>query len=209
MGLRPLRVGGRPVRVAVRREVVRLFLLPWSIPAKTLHFGGEPHFVVTSARGVVGDWKVEPDGRFGVVVGVPEVWVGVLERHHRPDAGLVLRSDVPVPWIGDDGLSAAVPTAVGVFDRRGVRDGGGADSADSADSAGETGEAGTVAGDIGGGVSPETGESWLAKLPVVMTEGDVVRPVPVPDDVEVGEVPDGPWELEAHGTTDFSMGSLT
>jgi hypothetical protein len=193
MGVRPLRAGGRPIRVAVQREVVRLYVLPWSIPARTLHFGGDAHFIVTSTRGVVGDWQVSPDGRTGVIVGVPELWVGVLERLARPDVGLVLRSDVPVPWIGDDGLCGAAPTTVGVFERAGVEGAVGA----VPDSAGNAGPAAAA------------GESWLAKLPVVMTEGNVVRPVPVPADVEIGEVPDGPWELEAQGGADFSMGSLT
>lgn len=194
MGLRPLLAEGRPVRVAVRREVVRLLVLPWSIHALTLDFGEQSHFVVTGTRGVMGDWQVEPDGRRGVVVGVPEVWVGVLERLLAPGHDLVLRCDVPVPWVGDEGVAGAVPTAVGVFVPRGA----------------ETGDTGWS--DPGGTGFPggnAEGESWLSRLPVVLTEGDAVRPVTVPGDVEVGPVPDGPWELEAHGSPDFPMTGLT
>ncbi|MGH9092285.1 MAG: hypothetical protein ACRDZR_13055 [Acidimicrobiales bacterium] len=193
MGLRPLLAAGRPVRVAVRREVVRLLVLPWSVPALSLDFGGEPHYVVTGTRGVVGEWHQEADGRRGVVVGVPEVWIGVLERLSAPAGGLVLRCDVPVPWVGDDGLAGAVPTSVGVYvprhDPEAEPDGGSPDGRSPDDPAGS--------------------ESWLSRLPVVLTEGDVVRTVPVPDGIEVGPVPDGPWEAEAHGQADFSMGSLT
>lgn len=172
MGLRPLLTDRRPVRVAAGSDVIRLFLLPWTIPARTVGFGGHAHFVVTSARGVVGDWEPIADGRHGVVVGVSEAWIGILERYLQPGSSLVLRCDVPVPWVGDGGLTNAVPHEVGVFD----------------------------AG---------SGESWVAKLPVVFIEGDVVRPVEVPPELEVGSVPDGPWELEAQGSSDFSMGSLT
>ena len=188
MGLRPLQMDGRPVRVAVRRDVVRLFLLPWALSARSLRFGGTLHYVVTGTRGLVGDWQPVTDGRTGVVVGVPELWLGVLERHHRSEVGLALRCDVPVPWIGDDGIRDAAPTTVGVFERH---DEGG------------IGFGGLGASDGG------TGETWLSTLPVAMTEGDVVRPVSVPDDVTVGEVPDGPWEQEALGTDDFSMTNLT
>lgn len=194
MGLRPLLAAGRPVRVAVRREVVRLLVLPWTIPALSLDFGGAPHYVVTGTRGVVGDWQQEPDGRHGVVVGVPEVWVGVFERLH--DGNLVLRCNVPLPWVGDDGLTGAVPSSVGVF----VPRHGGADDP-APDEPTELG--------AGDGMEAGVGETWLSRLPVVLTEGDVVRPVAVPDGVEVGTVPDGPWELEGHGPADFSMGSLT
>ena len=187
MGLRPLLAAGRPVRVAVRREVVRLLVLPWSIPALSLHFGGEAHFVVTGTRGVVGEWRPEVDGRRGVVVGVPEVWIGVLERLSAPAGGLVLRCDVPVPWVGDDGLAGAVPTSVGVYVPRP--------------------DPGSVP--EGGAAADGAGETWVSRLPVVLTEGDVVRPVPVPDGIEVGPVPDGPWEAELGGQADFSMGSLT
>ncbi len=188
MGLRPLTVAGRPVRVAVRREVVRLLLLPWTVPAVSLQFGTSRHFVVTGTRGVVGDWQLTADGRSGVVVGVPELWVGILERLHPAGSGLVLRCDVPVPWVGDDGLCGATPTAIGVFSRR-DGDGDGTDGDDH--------------------LLGESGESWLARLPVVMTEGDVVQPVPVPDGVAVGTVPEGPWEREAEGPADFPMSSLT
>jgi len=183
MGLRPMTAERRPVRVSARRDVVRLFVLPWTMPAKTVVFGGAAHYVVTSARGVMGDWEAVPDGRRGVVVGLPEMWVGVLERYKRPGSELVFRSDVPVPWIGESGLTGAVPTLVGVFEHAGA-DGDGTD------------------GDSGG-------ETWMAKVPVVMVEGDVVRSVTVPDDIDVAGVPDGPWELEAQGEADFSMGSLT
>lgn len=206
MGLRPLLAAGRPVRVAVRREVVRLFVLPWSIPALSLDFGGEAHFVVTGSRSVVGEWHQEADGRRGVVVGVPEVWIGVLERLSVPD-GLVLRCDVPVPWVGDDGLAGAVPTAVGVYvPRREV--GPDPDAAPQDASGTPFGAPPADDGAAAGGAPAPGGETWLSRLPVVLTEGDVVRPVPVPDGIEVGPVPDGPWEAEVHGQ-DFSMGSLT
>lgn len=207
MGLRPLLAAGRPVRVAVRREVVRLYVLPWSIPALSLDFGGEAHFVVTGTRGVVGEWHQEADGRRGVVVGVAEVWLGVLERLSAPAGGLVLRCDVPVPWVGDDGLGGAVPTAVGVYVPRHDAGAGpvdpGARPPDLDGTPFGSGAAGGGDGAVGGG------ESWLSRLPVVLTEGDAVRPVPVPDGIEVGPVPDGPWEVEAHGQADFPMGSLT
>ena len=184
MGLRPMTSDGRPVRVASGRDVVRLVHLPWSMPPKTLDFGGDPHFVVTSTRGVVGEWYNPPDGRMGVVVGVLEVWVGILERHHSEDTELVFRCDVPVPWIGDGGLTNAVPTTVAVYEYP--------VSAEATDP------------------GLESNESWIAKIPVVMTEGTVIHPVHLPDNVEIGEVPDGPWELEWQGSTnEFSLGSLS
>jgi hypothetical protein len=184
MGLRPLRSDGRPVRVAAGRGVVRLFVLPWILPAKTVGFGTHRHFVVTSARGVVGDWEPVSGGRSGVVVGVPEMWVGIFERYRRPGTELVFRCDVPVPWVGDNGLTNSVPTTVGVYD------GPGADTS-------------------GLGLDPNGSETWVAKIPVVMTEGDVVQPVAIPADVDVEPVPDGAWEIEAQSSADFSMGSLT
>ena len=116
MGLRPLRSDGRPVRVADGRGVIRLFVLPWVLPAKTVGFGNHSHFVVTSARGVVGDWEPIAGGRSGVVVGVPETWVGILERYRRPGSELVFRCDVPVPWIGD-----SRPHQLGTHHHRGLR----------------------------------------------------------------------------------------
>ncbi len=193
MGLRPLLAAGRPVRVAVRREVVRLLVLPWTIPALSLDFGGTPHYVVTGTRGVVGDWRQEPDGRRGVVVGVPEVWIGVFERLYATDGDLVLRCNVPVPWVGDDGLTGAVPSSVGVFVPR--HDG--------------AAQPGLAEPEAAAGFDLEAGETWLSRLPVVLTEGDVVRPVEVPAGVDVGPVPDGPWELDANGSADFPLGSLT
>lgn len=189
IGLRPLLADGRPVRVAVRREVVRLLVMPWTIPALSLDFGGTPHYVVTGTRGVVGEWRQETDGHRGVVIGVPEVWIGVFERLYALDGGLALRCNVPVPWVGDDGLTGAVPSSVGVFVPRpeGVGD--------------EPAEA--------GGFDMEVGETWLSRVPVVLTEGDVVRPVEVPEGVNVGSVPDGTWEIEGNGSADFPMGSLT
>jgi hypothetical protein len=184
MGLRPLLAQGRPVRVAVRREVVRLLVLPWTIPALSLDFGGTPHYVVTGTRGVVGDWRQEPGGRRGVVIGVPEVWIGVFEQLYALDGGLALRCNVPVPWVGDDGLTGAVPSSVGVFVPR---------HHDAGDEPSE----------------PGAGETWLSRLPVVLTEGDVVRPVDVPEGVDVGTVPEGTWELEGSEPADFPMGSLT
>ncbi|MHB8220650.1 MAG: hypothetical protein ACYDHU_10080 [Acidimicrobiales bacterium] len=188
MGLRPMTFERRPVRVTARRDVVRLYVLPWTMPAKTVGFGGAAHYVVTSARGVVGDWEVAPEGRRGVVVGLPEMWVGVLERYKRPGSELVFRSDVPVPWIGESGLSDAVPKVVGVFEHASGDGVGSAEYGDGGDSGGET---------------------WMAKIPIVMVEGDVVQTVSVPDEIDIGDVPDGLWELEAQGTADFSLGSLT
>ncbi|MDA8356187.1 MAG: hypothetical protein M0Z95_07840 [Actinomycetota bacterium] len=177
MGLRPLTAERRPVRVASRRDVVRLYVLPWMMPAKTIGFGTAAHFVVTSARGIVGDWEVVPDGRRGVAIGLQEIWVGVLERYKRPGSELVFRCDVPVPWVSANGLADAAPAVVGVFEHSGEGD--------------------------------DSEETWVAKLPIVMVEGNVVHPVDVPDGIDVGEVPDGPWELEAQGSEDFSMGTLT
>jgi hypothetical protein len=176
MGLRPLRSGGRPVRVAGPRGVVRLFLLPWTMPAKTLDFGHQRHFVVTSSRGVVGDWLPAADGRRGMVIGLPEVWVGILERQSGPDTVLAFRCDVPVPWVADDGLANAVPTAVGVY------------------------EVTAAGGDAHPGPA---GETWLAQLPIVMTEGDVVSPVLVPSDVTADPAPEGPWERELAESTEY------
>lgn len=184
MGMRALRSDGRPVRVAAGRGVVRLFVLPWILPAKTVGFGMHRHFVVTSARGVVGDWEPVSGGRSGVVVGVPEMWVGIFERYRRPGSELVYRCDVPVPWVGESGLSNSAPTTVGVYDR-------------------------PVEADAAGLEDPSGGETWVAKIPVVMTEGDVVQPVAIPADVDVDEVPEGAWELEAQSSADFSIGSLT
>gem|GEM_PF-3033418 len=115
MGLRPMRLDGRPLRVAWGRGVVRLYLLPWTLPARTLNFGHGPRFVVTSTRSVVGDWLGVPDARRGVVVGLPEAWVGILERRAGPGATLAFRCDVPVPWVGEHGLANAVPTAAGAY----------------------------------------------------------------------------------------------
>ena len=185
MGFRPMISDGRPVRVASGRDVVRLFVLPWSMPSKSLTFGGETHYVVSSTRGVVGDWDIAPDGRVGVVVGLLEVWVGILERHQRPGTELVFRCDVPVPWIGEGGLTNAVPATVAVYEVPGA-------------------EAGPP-----NGSGPAGGESWIAKLPVVMTEGNVVHPVHLPDNVDVAEVPDGPWELDWQGSGEFSLESLS
>ncbi len=186
MGLRPMRSDTRPVRVAAGGEVVRLFLLPWHIPAKTLNFNGTPHYVVTATRGVVGDWSINEDGRRGVIVGVPEVWVGILERLCGPGNQLVLRCDVPVPWIGDSGLTNAIPTSVGVFE-----------IPKATPLRGDFAEAGDA---LGGPIG-----TWVAKLPVVMAEGDVVNPLEVPGSVEVPRVPDGPWENEfGQDPSDFS-----
>ena len=189
MGLRPMKSDGRPVRVAAGPGVVRLFLLPWTMPAKTLNFGNDRHFVVTSTRGVVGDWAAVTDGRRGVVVGLPEVWVGILERQCRPGSGVVFRCDVPVPWVAETGLSNATPTAVGVFE--------------------------VAAADHGGpglnGSGPSAGpsiETWVAKLPIAMTEGNVINPVLVPTGLDVERVPDGPWELEFESPSGFLLDRL-
>jgi len=183
MGLRPMTSDGRPVRVASGRDVVRLFLLPWSMPPKTLEFGGQPHYVVTSTRGVVGEWDTTSDGRLGVVVGVLEGWAAILERYRTEGSELVWRCEVPVPWIGDGGLTNVVPTTIACY---------------------ETPEVPTSNGSTSAGT-----ESWIAKLPVVMSEGNVVQPVHLPDDVDLAEVPDGPFELEWHGSSDFSLESLS
>ncbi|HLN16238.1 MAG TPA: hypothetical protein VK277_05720 [Acidimicrobiales bacterium] len=191
MGLRPLLADGRPVRVAVAGSVVRLFILPWTIPAKTLSFGGATHFLVTATRGVVGDWTLVADGREGVIVGVAEAWVSVFERQQTPGTELVFRCDVPVPWIGDGTLVYAAPQAVGVFEARA--------------------EGGTeAAGDEGDDtISVDVEVAWVAKLPVAMTEGTVVTPVEVPRDVAVARVPDGPFEMEWQSTYPDLVASQT
>ena len=190
MGLRPMKSDGRPVRVAAGPGVVRLFLLPWTMPAKTLNFGGDRHFVVTSTRGVVGEWAAVTDGRRGVVVGLPEVWVGILERQCRAGSSIVFRCEVPVPWIADAGLSNATPTTAGVFEV-------------SAD-----GRVGSVPGDPDPtGAAPI--ESWVAKLPIAMTEGNVVNPVLVPSGLDVEPVPNGPWELEFESPSGFLLDRLS
>ncbi len=176
MGLRPMMSDGRQLRVAASRDIVRLALLPWTLPAKTLNFGSGPHYVVPSTRGVVGEWQLLTDGRSGVVIGVPEIWVGILERQYGRGRPLIFRCDVPVPWVGDNGVSNTKPSTIGVY---------------------------RAADEYGG---PET---WVAKLPVIMTEGDVINPVTVPIDVETEQIPDGPWELEWQNSSDFSMESLT
>jgi hypothetical protein len=181
MGLRPMKSDGRPVRVAAGRDVVRLFLLPWTMPAKTLNFGGDRHFVVTSTRGVVGEWSAVTDGRRGVIVGLPEVWVGILERQYGRNSKIVFRCDVPIPWIADSGLTTAVPTTIGVYELADP-DGSGLDSGS---------------------------ETWVAKLPIIMSEGTVVSPVLMPTDITVEEVPDGPWELEFESSADFDIDSLS
>lgn len=183
MGIHQLRAEGRPVRVAAAGTVVRLFLLPWTISARTVDFSGKRHFMVTNTRSVVGDWTVSADDRRGVVVGLAEAWLGLVERYRQAASPLALRCDVPVPWMGDTGLQGAVPTSVAAFDAAG---------ADPRE--------------------PRSGppaETWVAKLPVVLTEGTVVDPVTVPEGLEVDPTPDGPWELEWADSADFSMGSLT
>jgi hypothetical protein len=280
MGLRPLRMEGRHVRIAVRKEIVRLFVLPWTIPARTVTFDGTPHYMVTSTRGVVGDWEPSVGGRVGVVVGILDRWVGLFERYRRPGTELVFRCDVPVPCMGEAGLTNAVPTVVGVFERpadvglgsqlgggppvgagggvgaggsngngNGVGNGPGTSSGNGVGSAfGISGLSGGLK--IGGvdtglglggddlGINPlatgerpfetdplEIGESqfgidpleiggdftetWIAKVPVVMIHGSVVGPVHVPDDIDIDEVPEGPWESEVQGLSDFSIASLT
>jgi hypothetical protein len=189
MGLRPMKSDGRPVRIAAGRDVVRLLLLPWTMPAKTLNFGGDRHYVVTSTRSVVGDWSAVTDGRRGVIVGVPEIWVGILERQCHRGSRLVFRCDVPIPWVGDTGLTNAVPGSVGIFE---VADDPGDTAADGLDV-----------------IDGQPVESWVAKLPIVMSEGTVVSPILVPTDLTVEDVPDGPWELEFDSPSDFSMDSLS
>jgi hypothetical protein len=188
MGLRPMKSDGRPVRVAAGRDVVRLFLLPWTMPAKTLNFGGDRHYVVTSTRGVVGDWSAVPDGRRGVIVGIPEVWVGICERQCRASSRIVFRCDVPIPWVADAGLTNAVPQTVGVFE---IPDEG-LVHLDGEDPANESGTA-----------------TWMAKLPIIMAEGTVVSPALIPSDLTVEDVPDGPWELEFDNASDFTFDSLS
>jgi hypothetical protein len=195
MGLRPMKSDGRPVRVAAGRDVVRLFLMPWTMPAKTLNFGGDRHFVVTSTRGIVGEWTAVPDGRRGVIVGLPEVWVGIFERQCRPGSRIVFRCDVPIPWVGNTGLTNAVPQTVGVFEVTEDSSAGGGDGAGGADGDGSPGDHGS--------------ETWVAKLPIVMSEGTVVSPVLVPTDLAVEEVPDGPWELEFDDPAAFTFDSLS
>lgn len=180
MGLRPMAVDGRPVRVVSGGTVVRLFLLPWTIPARTVELGGSRHYLVTGNRGVVGDWQRSADGRHGVVVGVADIWVGLMERQLAGDAELALRCDVPVPRIGEHGPTGAVPTSVGVFE-------GSPPMPDVADDD-------TIA------VDAET--SWRAKLPVLLTEGNVVEPVAVPEEVTLGPAPDGPWEFAFDAAVD-------
>lgn len=184
MGVRPMKVGGRPLRVAVRREVTRLFLVPWEIPATEVSFGDHAHFAVTSTRGVSGEWSAVDDGRRGVVIGVPEVWVGVLERNCRPGTDLVFRCDVSMPWIDESGLANAVPTTIGVFEASGAE---------------STDEEMSTPGD----------ETWVAKLPIVMTEGNVVHPVDIPDNVTVDSVRIGPWEREWEGSSEFDLQDLS
>lgn len=219
MGLRPMTLDHRPIRVAAGRGVVRLFLLPWYLPAKTLDFGEGSHYMVSATRGVLGSWALSDDARLGVVIGVPEVWIGILERHCSPGAQLVFRCDVPVPWVGDAGLSNAVPTTVGVFEistdvskapyqpndqsaelneqqwntpfetTAAVADTSADNPLDNAlDNVLDTPSDGTG--------------TWIAKLPVVMTEGNVVKPVEVPIDIDVVSIPDGPWEIEFGGDPD-------
>lgn len=184
MGLRPLTLEGRPLRVVSGVDVVRLFLLPWTMPATTLNFGREPHFVVTSTRSLVGEWVGVPDGRRGVVVGLPEAWVGVLERQARSGSAVAFRCDVPVPWVGDDGLSNATPTTAAAYEVVG-------------------------SAPLDGGTAAGAGtQLWVARLPVAMTEGNVVRPVLVPGDLQVEEVHDGPWEAEWQSASNFSMSGL-
>ncbi|MHB8319405.1 MAG: hypothetical protein ACYDEP_09300 [Acidimicrobiales bacterium] len=185
MGVRPMKVSGRPLRVAVRRSVTRLFLVPWEIPATEILFGDHAHFAVTSTRGVAGEWSAIEDARRGVVVGVPEMWVGVLERVCKPGAELVFRCDVPIPWVDESGLANAAPTTIGIFEA-------------SPDQASD--EEGP------GALSDET---WIAKLPIVMSEGNVVHPVDVPDDVSVDDVRDGPWEREWQGSSEFDLQDLS
>ncbi len=193
MSLRPLKSDGRPVRVAGSRGVVRLFLLPWTMPAKTLDFGRHRHYVVTSSRGVVGEWAPATDGRRGMIVGLPEIWVGILERQCHPSTSLAFRCDVPVPWVADGGLANAVPTTVGAYALSGFGDGYATGRSDAST-------------DLLDG--PRGTEAWVAKVPIVMTEGDVVSPVLIPSDLTVDEVPPGPWELEFESPSDFSFDSL-
>ncbi|HMD45490.1 MAG TPA: hypothetical protein VKG43_04990 [Acidimicrobiales bacterium] len=177
MGLCPLLDQGRPVRVATGGSVVRLFLLPWLIAAKTLDLGDSHHFLVTNTRGLLGDWLPAEAGR-GVVVGVPEVWAGVFERAQKPDTELLFRCDVPVPWMGPTGLVNGVPTAVGVFEAH--REAAAAGNEDT--------------------ISVDVDAAWLGKVPIIMTEGSVVHPVKVPTQVDIGHIPDGPWEMEWQAT---------
>jgi hypothetical protein len=173
MGLRPLLDDGRPVRLASGGTVVRAYVLPWSLEARHLAVGSAVHYLVTSTRGLVGRWRRDSDGRRGVLIGVAETWVSMLERRQRSGHLLVLRADVPVPWVEDGGVTNVVPTAVGVYE---VTPGPGDDE--------DT-------------IAIDAESRWVAKLPVVMTEGSVIDPVEVPGELELGDVPDGPWEFQA------------
>lgn len=115
MGLQPLTAEGRPVRVAAGRELVRLFLAPWHLPALTIDFGNGRHYALNTNRNVIGDWT-PIDHRKGMVLGLPEMWCGILERQRRAGTTIVYRCDVPMPWVSPNGLTNAVPTAVGVFE---------------------------------------------------------------------------------------------
>jgi len=187
MGLSPMEAQRRPVRIATGGSVVRLFLLPWVIAANTLDLGDSHHYLVTSTRGILGDWLPAEVGR-GVVVGVPEVWVSVFERAQKTDSELLFRCDVPVPWMGSDGLVNAVPTSVGVYEARH--------------------DVGTSSG-VEDTISVDVEAAWLGKVPIVMTEGSVVHPVKIPPQVDVIRTPDGPWEMEWQATyPDLSVAAM-
>jgi hypothetical protein len=115
MGLQPVIAEGRPVRVAAGRELVRLFLAPWTVPALSLDFGSGARYALNTNRNVIGDWSPTDHG-LGMVVGVPEVWCSILERHRHEGTRVVYRCDVPMPWVSPNGLTNAVPTAVGVYE---------------------------------------------------------------------------------------------
>jgi hypothetical protein len=179
MAVHTLLVEGRPLRVGAGRELVRLFLAPWYIPTIKLALGNTTHLALNTNRNVIGDW-VPLEGKRGMLLGVPEVWCSILERQRRPGSTMVYRCDVPMPWVSANGLTNAIPTTVGVY------------------------ELGEDAGDK----SERTG-TWVAKLPVFMTDGTAIDPVELPQAVSVAEVPDGPWELEVMSPLqDFDMSEL-
>lgn len=176
MTLQPLLVESRPLRVAAGRELVRLFLAPWGVPALTLELGNTIHLALNTNRNVIGDWA-PLEGKRGMIVGVPELWCGILERHCDAETTLVFRCDVPMPWVSANGLTNAIPTTVGVFE-------------------------------LGPSAIDRTG-TWVAKLPVFMSDGTALDPVALPPHVSVGDVPDGPWELELMSPLeDFDMSEL-
>jgi hypothetical protein len=58
------------------------------------------------------------------------------------------------------------------------------------------------------GTAPrKSNETWIATVPLVVVEGNVLDPATVPDDIDIASIPDGSWERDASDPTGFDLDS--